>query len=369
MPKLSKKPIKKTLKSGLENTSVAKKENERIDFLDTGCITLNLAASKKGSRGGWARGRIINLVGDGSSGKTWSVLEALANAFHKFKKTGDLESYVFPKVKKLIMVYNNVEGVMDFDLESVFGGDFVKSIEWISSKTCEEFGRDVQRRIDNLKSGECLLYVADSLDSMTSSAQKERTEKSLKLDKDEDAAYGAEKAKYFSGAFFNNLCEKQQGKDATIFMISQVRENINAGMYAEKYKRTGGKALDFYTHQVCWLKTKEKLKKTFRGSERVFGVRTSAVFKRNKCAKPFREAEFNILFDYGMDNIGSMIDYLFGPKGKGIEWEGEKMSREELISLIEGSKKDKEKLISMVEKDWEEIENAVKPNRKSRWDD
>ena len=128
-------------------------------------------------------------------------IEMLANAFHKFKKTNDLPSNTFPKVKKLIMVYNNVEGVMDFPLEKMYGEDFVKSVEWVSSKTCEEFGRDVQRRVENLKSGECLLYVIDSLDATVSSAQKKRNEDALKADKDEDAALWYRKSKIFLWCF------------------------------------------------------------------------------------------------------------------------------------------------------------------------
>jgi len=218
-----------------------------------------------------------------------------------------------------------------------------------------------------LKSGECLLYGWDSLDASVSSAQKERNEKSIKADKDEESAYGTEKAKYFSGGFFNNVCELQQGKDATIFMISQLRENIGVS-FGEKYKRTGGKALDFYTHQVPWLRVKDKLKKTFRGQERVLGVRVQAMFKRNKCAKPYRDAEFTVLFDYGVDNIGSMVDYLFGPQVKVIEWNDEKYKREEFIDLIENDKDEYNALVKAVEKDWNEIEKAIKPERKNRWE-
>lgn len=366
--KKTNKLAKKSLKKALTEEPEEKKENERIDFLNTGSIMLNLAASQKGRRGGWARGRIINLVGTESSGKSLLSLELLANAYHTFKKEDNISSYVFPKVKNLIMVYNNVEGIMDFPIEEMYGKNFVKSIEWVSSKTCEEFGRDVQRRIDAIKNGDCLIYIADSLDAMVSSAQKERTEKSLKTDKDEESAYGTEKAKYFSGGLFNNLCEKQQGKDATIVMISQLRENIGVMGYGEKFKRTGGKALDYYSHQVCWLKVKDKLKKTFRGNDKIFGVRDHAVLKKNKCAIPYRESEFNILFNYGLDNIGSMIDYLFGPQVKVIEWNDEKYKREEFIDLIENDKDEYEALVDAVEKDWAEIEEAIKPERKNRWE-
>lgn len=359
---VKKKSLRKTL------TEEPKEENKRIDYLNTGSVILNLAASQKGRRGGWARGRIINPVGDGSSGKTLLTLEAFANAFYTLKKFGDIPSYAFPKVKKLLMVYDNAEGVMDFPIEEMYGKDFVDAVEWISSPTCEAGGRNIQRRIQNLKDGECLLYAWDSIDATISSAQKERNVQSLKKDKDEEDAYGTEKAKYFSGGFFNHLCELQQGKDATIFAISQIRENIGV-KFGDKYKRTGGKALDFYTHQVPWLRTKKKLSKTFRSQERVYGVRVEATFKRNKCAKPYRDAEFCILFDYGLDNIGSMVDYLFGPEVKIIKWNDENYKREEYIELIENDKDEYEALVDAVEKDWNEIEQAIKPERKNRWDD
>jgi recombination protein RecA len=356
---------KNSVKSALTKPPV--KENERIDYLHSGSINLNLAASQKGKRGGWARGRIVNPVGDGSSGKTLCTLEAMANAFYTFKKQNDIPSYCFPKVKKLILVYDNVEGVMDFPIEEMYGEEFVEFVQWISSPTCEAAGRNIQRMLQSLKEGDCLIYAWDSLDSSVSSAQKERNLKSVKDDKDEDDAYGTEKAKYFSGAFFNNLCELQQGKDATVFMISQIRDNIGV-RFGAKSKRAGGKALDFYTHQVPWLRTKDKLKKTFRSQDRVYGVRVEVDFKRNKCAKPFRQAEFTILFDYGMDDIGSMIDYLYGPKAKTIEWNEITYKREEFVDLIENDEEEYNKLVDEVEQDWKEIEAAVKPTRKSRWD-
>jgi transcription termination factor NusB len=259
-----------------------------------------------------------------------------------------------------------MEGVMDFPIEEMYGEDFVNAIEWLSSKTCEEAGRDIQRRLMALKDGECLLYAWDSLDASVASAQLKRNEESVKKDKDEESAYGTEKAKYFSGGFFNNVCDLQQNKDATIFMISQLRENIGVS-FGEKYKRTGGKALDFYTHQVPFLRVKDQIKKTFRGQERVLGVHVHAKFKRNKCAKGFREAEFPILYDYGIDNIGSMVDYLFGPKVKDIDWDDEKFKRDEFLNMIENDEDEYEKLVEAVEKDWHEIEDAIKPDRKKRF--
>jgi recombination protein RecA len=322
----------------------------RVEFLDTGSTLLNLALSGKGRLGGWARGRIVNPVGDGSSGKTLLALEACAQAYYYIK---DKESVLFPKVKKVSIVYNNREGVMDFPLEEMYGSEFVKGVEWIKSSTCQEFGRDYQRRVGALKLGEFLLYVADSLDSFDSAEGKKRIEKSIKADKDIEGTYGMEKAAYFSKSFFSHLCDIMEGKDATLMCISQVRDNINAGLFAAKHKRVGGKALDFYTHQVPWLAVKEKLDQTVRKQKRVYGITVKARIKRNKTAKPFREAEFDILFDYGIDNIGSIVKYL------GYE--------DEYIETLENDPDELVNVIQQLEDDWQEIEEKIKPKRKERF--
>ena len=289
-------------------------------------------------------------------------IEACANAFYKIK---DIKSELYPPVKNVQIVYNNVEGVMDFPLEEMYGTAFVEGVEWIQTDTCQAFGKDYQKRLRALKPGDFLLYVVDSLDATISEEAKARMAQTLD-DKKPDASYGMEKAKFFSQEFFSHLCGAMEGKDATLICISQVRENIGVS-FGEKYRRVGGKALDFFTHQVAWIATIEKLKKTFRGHERVFGVRGKATFKRNKVAKPFRIADFTVLFDYGVDDVGSMVDYLYGPKVKNIDWNGAEFKRQEFIEMIESDPVNEDKLRELVEKDWHEIEAAVVPDRKKRW--
>lgn len=327
-----------------------KEKKERVDFLHTGSHLLNLAASCKAKKGGWARGRIINLVGDGSSGKTLLALEACAQAFYDIQNR---KSKLYPKVKKVSIVYNNKEGVMDFPLEEMYGEEFVKGVEWICSQTCEEMGRDYQRRVNKLKEGEFLLYVADSLDSFDSAKGKERVAESVKTDKEIKGTMGMEKAKYFSTSFFSHLCSAMKGKDATLICISQVRDNIDAGMFGEKHRRVGGKALDFYTHMVLWLARVKWLKKTYRGKERVYGITVKARFKRNKCAKPMRDVQFDILFDYGIDDIGSIVKY--------NGWNAVK------IKEMEDDPEYFKKVISDLEEEWQEIEEKIKPKRKERF--
>jgi len=157
-----------------------------------------------------------------------------------------------------------------------------------------------------------------------------------------------------------------EDKDTTLFIISQVRDNIGA-TFGKKHIRSGGKALNFYTHQVSWLAEIEKLKKTFKGDTRTYGIRVRAKIERNKTAKPFREAEFIILFDYGVDDIGSNLAWLYGPEVKKLVWDDTEFSRNDLITHIEKNGLEDE-LANMVEEEWLNIEENIKPNRKRKFD-
>ena len=121
-------------------------DDSPVEFMNSGCTILNLAISQKGRKGGWPRGRIINLVGDGSSGKTLLSIELAAWCFHNIKK---LPSKLFPAVKKIRIIHDNVESVMDFPIEKMYGKAFKDAVyppenspEYErGSRTVEEFGR------------------------------------------------------------------------------------------------------------------------------------------------------------------------------------------------------------------------------------
>ena len=197
---------------------------------------------------------------------------------------------------------------MDFPIQKMYGKDFCDNVQWLYDiATVEEFGRDFGRRALQHKPGDCLIYVVDSWDAMNSETAIKRFEKAAmegektKSGDDEEGtkkgSYNVDKAAYASKEFFNNACNLMSGKDITLVIISQTRTKIGI-TFGDKHYRSGGDALNFYTHQVPWLAEIEKLSKTFRADKRVYGVRMLAKFKRNKCAKPFREAETTILFDY-----------------------------------------------------------------------
>jgi len=330
------------------------RRKERVDFISSGCATLNLALSGR-IDGGWARARVVNVVGDGSSGKTLLALEA---AFWFFNNMIGRKTKVFPKpVKKIHIVFDNIEGVMDFPIEEMYGEDFVKAVEWKRSRTIEAMGSNTKKYLKlSRKKGVAVLYIVDSWDALEARAGLERIEDAM--EKEDGAVKGSmntEKQRYAS-QYFGHMSGEMEGCDFTLFIVSQVRTKIGV-TFGKKTYRAGGKALDFYTHQVAWLREVEKLSKVRKGRKIVFGIRSEAKVERSKVAKPFRDAEFTILYDYGLDDIGACLRFLYGPKEKTIKWDGEKFkTRKQLIKYIEDN--DKEDILRQeVQNEWDSVED------------
>ena len=341
-----------------------------VDFINTGCIHLNLAASQKGRDGGWARGRIDNIVGDGSSGKTLLALEAAAHCFYNMKGN---KSHNFPEVKNVSIVYNNVEGVMDFPIGSMYGEEFNSGVEWIRTGVIQEFGKDFFKRVKALKDGDFLLYIVDSWDALDSEDEYEAFLKTIEKNTKEEGSFDLGKQRYGSKRFFKTLCSQIEGdngkvkKDCTLMIVSQVRKKIGV-TFGEKTYRAGGDALNFYTHQVCWLADSGKINVQRLGLPITTGINVKAKFRRNKAAKPFREAAFPIMFDYGIDNIASMIHLLHGPADKELkDFFGQNFKKyATAIKYIDDNSLEDE-LAAMCEEKWKNAEEAAKDTRKRRF--
>jgi recombination protein RecA len=334
---------------------------ERVDFLSSGSSTLNCALSGKAKDGGWARARVLNVVGDGSSGKTVCALELCFWCWKNIKK---IKSKIFPKVKKITIVYNNAEGAMDFPIEKMYGEQFECDVEWICDKEIESTCRDYARRMRNLKKGEFLLYVIDSWDAIDSFAAHKRFDDSIKDDKEQKGSYDTEKQK-FASKFFSKISGtmERNEKDATLLIVSQVRTKIGI-TFGKKQYRAGGKALDFYTHQVAWIREIEKMSKTKLGEKRVYGIKSMAKVERSKVAKPFREAAFTILYDYGLDDISSCVDYVWG---NGLIKLGDKSysQRASFIQYVERNGLQDE-VVAEVEKKWRLVEREFEKEVEAR---
>jgi recombination protein RecA len=359
-------------------SNLRKLSSSRVEFITTGSTTLNLAGSGLGRDGGWARGRVFNIVGDGSSGKTITALES---AHWFLKNITNRPSAIFPPVEKPIVVFNNPEGVMDFPLADMYGEDFEKSIDWQHIAQPDAVGRDILRRMERQKQGEAILYLIDTWDALQPDKDDEKA-----CEGDTKKAYDLDKQRY-AWTFFRSMCKRMVDsnggqKDFTLGIVSQTRQRIDATFGKKKY-RTGGDALNFYTHQVCWLYEKGKLPKTVLGEKRVYALRVVGRFERNKVALPYREAEFQVLLNYGIDDVGSMLDWLYGPEAKGYPLDMKRRTAKQLEKYFEeGGKAFRERdhaikyfeqednysqLLGAVEDLWWKVEDGLKPDRRPKW--
>lgn len=290
---------------------------EQIRF-ETGCTLLDLVIGGAKNVFGIPAGRFINIVGDKSAGKTFLSNEILASAYHKYGS------------KKFKWVYDDCESGYSFDTESLYGFEIMPENP-IHSKTVEEAFCNISDFAGKLKGDQFGIYVLDSLDGLTSQEQDERADERLKAFHAEKTfdkgTYGMGKQKYLSQEFFPQLCSIIEDKNVLVIIISQIRENIDMFSF-EKYSRSGGKAMDFYAHSVIWLATAKYITK----KDRKVGVVVKAKTTKSKTPRPFRECFFSFLYDYGLDDIGSNVDYLFdlrtekgelNTKAKAIQWNGD----------------------------------------------
>lgn len=298
-------------------------------FFQTGCKLLDMVLGGNKGVYGSPSGRFINIVGDKSAGKTFLSNEFIAWGYHNLGKN-------------FKWVYDDCESGYSFDTESLYGFDIMPENP-VHSTTVEEAFYNISKFAERLKGDQFGIYVLDSLDGLTSEEQDKRAEERIKCienDKEMKGTYGMGKAKYLSQEFFPQLCSVIEDKNILVIIISQIRDNVDMFSF-EKYARAGGKALDFYAHSVIWLATAKKIEK----SDTPVGVVVKAKTTKSKTPRPFRECLFSFLYDYGLDSIGTGVDYLFDlrtPKGelntksKAIQWNGSNdLDKKQLKEFLE----------------------------------
>ena len=283
-------------------SAITEDKNSEVRFFSTGSTLLDLALG-----GGWAHPFIFNLVGDKSSGKTLLGIEAFANFEHTFKN---------PQMR-----YAETESRFDPVYAASLG--FPQSVKRPEDilETFEDFRDDLYDFIKKCKPESPGLYILDSLDALSDDAELKKYEKSQKTGKassDDDEAdsesskgkgsYGTAKAKGMSAML--RMFNKDMSKNGvSLGIISQLRDNIGV-TFGETSTRSGGRALNFYSSQIVWLREEGKKTRTEQGETRVVGVDTYAKVKKCSVGMPFREASFQILLGYGVDDEISLLNWL-----------------------------------------------------------
>lgn len=309
-----------------------------IQFISSGCKILDCVLG-----GGYPLGRVTNLVGDKSTGKTLLAIEACAN----FAKT--YEGQVW---------YAEAEAAFDKGYAAALGlpVDRVEFVEDIY--TVEDWYEHLDKVLTEKDKDEPGLYILDSLDALS-----DRAEQARKID---EGTYGANKPKQM-GQLFRRLVQKIESRNVSIIVISQVRDAIGV-MFGEKHTRSGGRALDFYASQVLWLAQMGAIKKTIAKVDRPVGVKVKAKCKKNKVGLPLRECEFQIKFGFGIDDIAANVEWLASVDRLDL-LDLDKNRVGFFLKKVEQYDPDdystfREKLAGMVESEWYRIERDFIPTRR-----
>lgn len=339
------KPIKKASKIDVKK------------LVPTGSTTFNLECSGR-IEGAFLLGKIINLIGDSHAGKTLLALTIFAECYMKS---------VFDNFR---FIFDDVEAANEFDIGYLFGKGTEDRIETdIRSKTIEDLNDNIARLLEGDKP---FIYVLDSFDGLTSEAATEKDQENRKKREkgnETKGSYGDGKAKKAS-EMFSLRTQDLHDHGSMIIIISQTRDNIGFGAQFTPKVRSGGKALKFYSFHEIWLACEKKEKK----GKRTFITNVQAKLTKNKLTGRHGEAYFPILFDYGVDNITSCINFLMdegdwtGTK-KAINTKGftsDKISRNNLIELIEHDNLE-DKLYRVCQTTYDNVIESLKPNRKKKY--
>ncbi|MBR5900517.1 MAG: recombinase RecA [Clostridia bacterium] len=279
--------------------------DSNIEVLPTGCLSLDLAVGV----GGLPRGRIIEIYGPESSGKTTVALHVIAET----QKAGGVAAFVDAE-HALDPVYAKNLGV---NLDELY----------VSQPDTGEQALDITASLVNSKAVDVI--VVDSVAALTPRAE---------IEGDMGDSHVGLQARLMSQALRKLTAITNKSKTCIIF-INQLREKVGV-MFGNPEVTAGGKALKFYASVRIDVRKADALK----DSDGAYGNRTKAKIVKNKVAPPFKTAEFDIIFGKGISKGSCLIDLglqynLLSKSGSWFSYNDEKIAqgREKAVEYFENN--------------------------------
>lgn len=288
-------------------------EIEPVDVIPTGSIALNVALGV----GGYPRGRIVEIYGPESSGKTTLAIHAIAEA----QKLGGIAAFV------------DAEHAFDRFYAANLGVDVQNLL--VSQPDSGEQALDIAEQL--IRSSAIDIIVIDSVAALTPKAeiQGEMGDNKVGL-----------QARLMSQAL-RKLTAAISRTNTTCIFINQLREKIGV-VYGNPETTTGGNALKFYASVRLDIRRVAQIK----NGDEILGNQVRVKVVKNKVAPPFRRAEFEITFGQGISRLGEVVDMgtalgILKKSGSWWSYEGSKLGqgREAVKALL----KDNEELCSEIE--------------------